>query len=199
MLTPQYIHLEPTSSPQNLEVKSPFAAVVVIDTKVRPEWRHMVSEWLVEKGCLYMLAHGNDCSLWDDSVDWVLLEAWDFKDIPEDKFIMTTWHEDDSLEEVFSFARNTLHFYPLIKNIIILDIADNPREQKMLTKYKMFHEDNDEKFVASSYAEKFSEAAGGTIIQRLNLMMPIFFLGILCLALWALIEALWPRLAHFLS
>ena len=107
MISAQYVHLKPTSSLRKVEVKAPFAAVMVIDAKVHSDWRDRVSEWLVEKGCLYMMAHGDECSLWDDSVDIANLEAynWNFNDIPDDKHVTTTWHDDESLEEVFNFAK----------------------------------------------------------------------------------------------
>jgi len=131
-----YIHMTPTASVEAVKVDAPFAAVVTIDAKVSPEWRHMVSEWLVEKGCLYMIAHGQECSLWDDSVDWANIEAYKFKDIPDDKSIMTTWHEDESLQEVLYFAISSIPFYPLIKHMVILDISDNPRESEILKIFK---------------------------------------------------------------
>ena len=83
---------------------------------VNSEWRQTVSEWLVDQGCLYMMAHGDECSLWDDSVDIANLEAfdWNFDDIPEDKHVTTTWHENESLEEVFFSPRIALcHFHHL--------------------------------------------------------------------------------------
>lgn len=138
MLNPQYVHLKPTSSPQSVAVMAPFAVVVVIDAMVLPEWRQMVSEWLIEKGCLYMMAWGHDCSLWDDSVDWANLKPYEkFSDMPDDKNVVTTWHDNESLEEVFYFAITcALPFSPLIKNIIVLDITDKSREHDMLTRYK---------------------------------------------------------------
>ena len=136
MLSPQYIHLTPKMSLKNMEVHAPFAAVVVINDEVTPEWRATVSEWLVEAGCLYMLAWGDDCSLWDDSVDIANLEAHDWNDIPDDKSIMTTWHEDESLHEVFYFAMSSFWLYPLIKHMVVLDISKTSRKADILIQYQ---------------------------------------------------------------
>lgn len=82
-------------------MERPFAAVVIIEMDVSDEWRDYVSRWLVQSGCLYMMAWGNECSFWDDCVDRALLQAFDFGDIPDDEFILTTWHDDEPLEEAF--------------------------------------------------------------------------------------------------
>ena len=63
----------------------PFKAIVVIEDRPTPEWETQASKWLVDSGCLYMMAWGEDCSSWDDSVDWANLETFDFGDIPDDE------------------------------------------------------------------------------------------------------------------
>ena len=127
-----YIHLKPPHSPPKTDFNHPFVAVVIIDIELSDEWRHEVSEWLVETGCLYMMAWGKDCSLWDDAVDVVNLEAYDWKDIPDDKSIMTTWHDDESLEDVLWFATHSAtHNSVPLNHLIILDITENPRENSI--------------------------------------------------------------------
>ena len=198
MITPQYIHLKPTSSPHDVVMEGPFAAVVVIDMTVNSEWRQTVSEWLVDQGCLYMMAHGDECSLWDDSVDIANLEAfdWNFDDIPEDKHVTTTWHENESLEEVFFFAKNcALPFSPLIKKIFILDITQNSREASMLLRYEAANgEDVTDKTdyldLYASFWKKFVKASTGPLDQRLAVMGPIFIFMVLCLLLWGLVDFL---------
>lgn len=136
MLTPQYIHLPSGSSTQALDVEPPFAAIVIIDAEVSPEWRHEVSEWLIEAGCLNMMAWGRDCSLWDDSVDWAFLKAFNFGDYPEEKFVTTSWHEDESLEDVFHFALGCLEYSgTLVESIVILDVRDISREDVILARF----------------------------------------------------------------
>lgn len=71
-----------------------------------PEWQALVSDWLVLSGCLYMVAWGNDCSTWDDSVDHANMKKFAFREIPENEFVMTTWHESEPLHEVFWFSKN---------------------------------------------------------------------------------------------
>lgn len=47
----------------------PYRAVVIIDEAVTKEWRLQAADWIALSGCMYMLAWGPDCSLWDDYVD----------------------------------------------------------------------------------------------------------------------------------
>lgn len=133
----EYIQLQPNASPRTLTrigVKNrPFSAVVIIDTEVTPEWRYDVSKWLIEQGCLCMMAWGKDCSLWDDSVDMAHLEAHNWEDIPDGQSVMTTWHEKEPLSDVFWNA-NLSNFHPpdsSLDHIIILDITDAHREHKI--------------------------------------------------------------------
>ena len=80
-----------------------------------------------------MMAWGIDCSLWDDSVDVASLEAHNWEDIPDGQWVMTTWHEDDPLSDVFWNA-NLSNFHPpdtSFDHLLILDITDETRERKM--------------------------------------------------------------------
>jgi hypothetical protein len=129
----QYLQLEPGSNPPDISALKPFRTVVIVDDKPTSEWQAQVSEWLVRSGCLYMMAWGKECSSWDDSVDSANLEEFDFGDIPEDKFVMTTWHENDSLRDVFWFSKNNA-FHPTVElqNTVILHISWNNREKELL-------------------------------------------------------------------
>jgi hypothetical protein len=79
---------------------------LISEEAVSQVWRNEVASWLVESGCLYFIAWGVDCEAWHDTVDWTVLEVFDFADIPDDKFIMTTWHDKEPLSEALWFAGN---------------------------------------------------------------------------------------------
>jgi hypothetical protein len=66
----------------------PFRAVVVVEEPVSAEWRAVASRWLVDADCLYMMAWGHECSLWDDSVDFANLEVFNFGEVPDRNFVM---------------------------------------------------------------------------------------------------------------
>lgn len=132
-----YLHLLPESTDFfNSLPESPSRVVVIVEAPVTPTWQHAVSRWLVEGGCLYMMAWGLDCSSWDDSVDMANLEMFDFEPIPEERFVMTTWHEEDPLQEVFWYAKNLAH-HPMVEveSTVLLHISAQPREAELLAAY----------------------------------------------------------------
>ncbi len=132
-----YLHLKPQHDPPPLEkVASKF--VVVIDAQISDEWRDAISDWIVDCGCLYMMAWGQNCSAWDDSVDWANIEKSGFEDVPEHQFVMTTWHDNDSLDEVFRFSKiDAEHPDGPLERSVILHIARTSRETEILRMYDM--------------------------------------------------------------
>lgn len=140
-MTLKYLQLSPGAELPDISAFGPFRSVVVIDAQLSPEWRFDVSTWLVKAGCLYMMAWGDDCSAWDDSVDMANLEQFNYQEVPAAQFVLTTWHEDEALEDVFWFAKNNA-FHPVveIKNTLILDISRTSREQDLLARYNKHFE-----------------------------------------------------------
>lgn len=132
----EYLHLKPGALLPAIWLPPPFRAVVIVEATVTPEWQGEVSEWLLRAGCLYMMAWGENCSSWDDAVDFANLEMFDFGAIPEDQDAMTTWHENETLEEVFWFAKS-LAKHPAVEleRTLLLHISDNNEERKLLEAY----------------------------------------------------------------
>ena len=84
-----------------------------------------------------MKARGQNPSSWDDSVDYANLKAWDFRDIPEDSFVLTTWHQEETLEEVLEFAKYIAkHPSVSIKNTLLVHISKSSKEANFLDIYK---------------------------------------------------------------
>lgn len=107
-----------------------FKCLILIEREVGGDYRNEVSKALVKAGCLFSLAWGIDCSAWDDSCDWAFLEVYDFSDFPEKKFVMTTWHEDETLEEVVEFAKHCTDYSEVnIEDILVLDFSHHERSQ----------------------------------------------------------------------
>lgn len=84
-----------------------------------------------------MLAWGQDCSDWDDSVDWAILSKFDFEDIPAEQFVMTSWHENQSLDEVFRDSKEWAK-YPVtsLHHTVILHISESSNKDKILRMYE---------------------------------------------------------------
>ena len=132
----RYIHIAPDTQLPQLEVRAPFRAVVIAEVACSPFWQSRVSEWLVTSGCLFMMAWGENCSSWDDSVDIANLERFGYENIPDSQSIMTTWHENESLAEMFSFSKNNSnHPTEAIQSVVLVHIAARERQSELLRAY----------------------------------------------------------------
>jgi hypothetical protein len=143
-MTVQYVHLSPGDTPPSLP-HGPFCAVVVTEAGASEEWRERIAEWLVQSGCLYAVAWGQDCSEWHDSIDVANLREFDYGDIPEDRFVMTTWHENEPLQEALWFAGQCA-FHPTVtlEKTVIVHVSAEPREAAMLQAFRESQELPDE-------------------------------------------------------
>jgi len=131
-----YLQLLPGLDLPDISQFKPFRVVVLIEEDVSQEWQPLASTWLINSGCLYMMAWGKECSSWDDSVDFANGEEFNFEGIPDDKFVMTSWHEDEDLDEVFFFCKNHA-FHPTIElnNTLIVHISADNKEKEILSLY----------------------------------------------------------------
>lgn len=136
MNTPEYVLVQPDCFPPEL-CGAPFRAVVIIEASVTPDWRALISKWLVESGCLYMMAWGPDCGLWDDSVDYANLDEFECGDIPDDRFVITTWHDSEPIHEVYWFCEHAAH-HPTVDldRKILIHISRIERKSELLDDYQ---------------------------------------------------------------
>jgi hypothetical protein len=135
-MEPRYLHLQPEQAPPVL-AGSPFRAVIVADEAVSEAWQNRIAQWIVKSGCLYVVAWGLDCETWHDSVDSAVLEVFNYGEIPNDQFVMTTWHNNEPLSEALWFAEQCA-FHPDVEltETVILHIAVEARASQMLQSYR---------------------------------------------------------------
>ena len=136
MTTLSYVHLPVGEAPPD-NPPGPFRAVLVSEVPAPEEWRRTVCGWLVGSGCLSFSAWGLDCESWHDGVDTANLEAFDYGEIPDEKFIMTTWHENEPLAEAFWYVEFCA-FHPTIElpRILIIDVSSKERGDEILEAYR---------------------------------------------------------------
>ncbi len=134
----EYLRITDEGALPDLSRLKPCKAVVIVETNVSTNRQAIVSKWLVSTGCLYMMAWGRECSSWDDSVDLANLEEFSYGEIPDEAFVMTTWHESEPLEEVFWFAKNVaFHTESELENTLILHIGESDKGEKFMKKYNI--------------------------------------------------------------
>ncbi|WP_431288710.1 DUF7684 family protein [Roseateles chitinivorans] len=121
---PIYHHVHPDAALPTLAASAPFRAVIVADVPVTPAQQNRISDWLVAEGCLYAMAWGVAASSWDDAMDWSCLEKFNHGDVPAHGSVMTTWHDDEPLSEVFDFAiRCASHPTEALDELIVVHVA----------------------------------------------------------------------------
>jgi hypothetical protein len=127
----RYLFLEEPRLFNVPESLTEFRCVILIGRLIDPADRVEISRKLVDAGCLYAMAWGADCLLWDDSIDFANIDKFDPESIPDDQFVMTTWHDDETLEDVLFFAKfNSLISYDgrELNELLVLDLGQENRE-----------------------------------------------------------------------
>lgn len=95
--------------PSTIPVSRPFVAFTALDTRAAsPSLLGAFAVALLEQGCEYACCWGDDCSRLHDIFDEVAVQR-EIEGPPIDTIddvVMTTWHENDSLDEALWFAIN---------------------------------------------------------------------------------------------
>ena len=114
----------------SVEEFSPYKAVVIVDIDCEQSWQKRISEWLVSSGCKYMMAWGKDCSSLHDSVDDAFIQLSGWTELPN---LLTTWHDDEPLREVFEFCKySAMHDEYELDNTLIIHISAVNQKEIML-------------------------------------------------------------------
>ena len=93
------------SSPINIHGKH---CVLFIAMDARPmsvDEISNIANWALDQGAVYVCAWGPDCERVHDIIDEVLVDR--NSDTTDEDVIMTTWHDDETLEEALWFAVNS--------------------------------------------------------------------------------------------
>lgn len=112
------------------EFVSPFngeeyvVLLAVNTTNITDDEQVRLSDSIVTTGCRYAVCTGHECSSWDDSIDYSYIHSDPNCDPPREKFVMTTWHEDESIEDIVEYFRwNTVFDDFVPKNFLILFVG----------------------------------------------------------------------------
>ena len=79
-------------------------------SRLSDEERSAVARALLDSGCRYAVCGGECCERWHDAVDeaFVMQHLGDSEDVRDAVFVMTSWHDGESPNDVaFFFVLNT--------------------------------------------------------------------------------------------
>jgi hypothetical protein len=132
----RYIRLEAGDELPALEGLQPFKAILVIEDEVSDFWQWDLARWLVASGCRILLAWGTACETWADAVEEASLESVNYEELPPDRVVITTSHEEEDLSEAFWFARHKAH-HPAqeLHETVILHISPVEKRDELLALY----------------------------------------------------------------
>ena len=77
--------------------------VCVADATVTSDERARVSAEIIAAKCRYAVCWGYDCSSWDTAIDCAYIETDENFSPPDETFVMTTWHDDEPIEDAIDF------------------------------------------------------------------------------------------------
>ena len=104
-----------------LQVKAPFVGLLYANDSVTSDEMKAIAEWLITSGCRYAVCAGVNCSEWHDAIDMVSVVS----DLPEERFIMTSWHTDESMGDVIWFWLNCTDYDDtMFENYLALIVGD---------------------------------------------------------------------------
>ena len=118
------------SDARSLEFGSPFPGedfallLWVFDQHVSADQQAKLSASIVAAGCRFAVCAGFKCSSWDDSIDLAYLETDPELATSDDSFVMTTWHQDESIDDVAFFFANCVSFdTPACRRRVVLCVG----------------------------------------------------------------------------
>ncbi len=104
-----------------------FVALLFVDEEqITPEEQERLSDEIVAAGCRYAVCAGHLCSSWDDSIDMADLRRNNME-TNEKTFVMTSWHEDEPVEDIVFHFLNVTWFDDFVpENFMVVVVGGDP-------------------------------------------------------------------------
>lgn len=92
---------------------------------------------VLQENCKYFLAGGKNSENWHHYADEIHISLYPDFSPPDWEHVMTTWHENETLEEVMWFALNNTNFdHHDFKNYVLIEIDTHFSQMEIL---KLIH------------------------------------------------------------
>ena len=124
----EYIQVTETSELPDIAEFSPFKAVVAIKDPMSDSRRQLISHWLTQMGCLYVMICGEDINLWSASIRKANIDQTDIASMTPDQFVMITEHEGESLRNVFWHSKKyAKHTHSKLETLVVIHVSNENR------------------------------------------------------------------------
>jgi len=98
--------------------------------------RDQIASDIARSSCQYALTFGRECEEWHDAIDWACLD----EGMPEGRFLMTTWHDDEPIEDVIDFLWwNTTYDDFSAERLAIIQLGPDLTFKKAIRERMDFH------------------------------------------------------------
>ena len=114
-----------------------YALLLVISTRsITKVQRERIASDVVASRCQYALTYGNECQMWHDAIDMAGIDAGG----PESRFLMTTWHDDEPIEDVIDYLWwNTSYDYFEAERLAIVQIGPDAKLETAIRERVSYH------------------------------------------------------------
>lgn len=112
----------------------PFRCVLLIDRQVAEDVRKEICRDVIAAGCLFAMTWGRDCELWHDEIDAAAANRFSNKTVPDSRLVLTTWHGEETLEELLHFAKYTArnsYAGECLEDLVVLDLGPKSRSTEV--------------------------------------------------------------------
>lgn len=114
----------------------PFKLLLIVEEACSILRRVALAQSVAGSGCRYLMAWGETCRELQDAVNLENLRRANFAAIADSEIVISTAHPDETLEELFWFARYTaMHPCHDLTDVVLLQIGGDAREQELRAAY----------------------------------------------------------------
>jgi hypothetical protein len=102
--------------------------------RLAEDQRAIVAKGLLQAGCRYAVCGGKNCEAWHDAVDleFVRQHLNDSAEVVEAEHVMTTWHANESPDDVaFFFVLNTNFDSHDFVSFLVLHVGDSRAKEEV--------------------------------------------------------------------
>jgi hypothetical protein len=130
-----YIHFDGTE-PVGISTTAASKVILLADKSVPDEWMHELCAKIADTACYYFMSWGTNCEEWHDFVDEAHLAFHNYGDIPDEKHMMTTWHDNEPMRDIFWFCKTCAHhLVHELPSTLIIHITDTAKEEEIKRAY----------------------------------------------------------------
>ena len=103
------------------------------DPDVSSDVQSLLADQIIATGCRYACCSGVACGSWHDAIDFAFMRTDPDYQPPDERSVMTSWHEGERLGEVVWFAMNCTSFDKFVaERVLVVLLKPGPGREEEL-------------------------------------------------------------------